>query len=277
MFAVTGATGNVGREVVAELVKRGVPVRAVVRDPSSAAPLPGAELVRGDLTDPASTSAALAGADAVFLLPGYPGSAQAARSAGVRRIVQLSGGSAGSADLANAVTRYMRQTETEVRDSALEWTVLRPTAFMSNALRWLSKLEAGDVLRLPFADVPLALVHPGDIAAVAAVALVEDGHQSMVYRPTGPEALRPEQQVSILGAALGRPLRFEAQPNDEARRELLQSTPPDYVAAFFDFYVNGSLDETTVRPTVEDVTGRPARTFSEWANENAHRFGKAGS
>jgi uncharacterized protein YbjT (DUF2867 family) len=272
MFVVTGATGNVGREVVAELVKRGVPVRAVVRDPSSAAPIEGAELVRGDLTEPAAIGSALRGADGAFLLPGYPGLAEAARSAGVRRIVQLSGGSAGSADLANAVTRYMRRTETEMRDSGLEWTVLRPTAFMSNALRWKAQIAAGDVVRLPFANVPLALTHPADIAAVAALALVEDGHQSMVYRPTGPEALLPQEQVAILATALRRPLRFEAQSNAEARWDMSQSMPANYVAAFFDFYVNGSLDETTVRPTVQDVTGRPARTFPEWAAQNASKF-----
>jgi uncharacterized protein YbjT (DUF2867 family) len=272
MFVVTGATGNVGREVLAELVKRGVPVRAVVRDPASTAPIEGAELVRGDLTEPAALGPALRGADGAFLLPGYTGLAEAARAAGIRRIVQLSGGSAGSADLTNAVTRYMRRTETEMRETDLEWTVLRPTAFMSNALRWKAQIVAGDVVRLPFADVPLALVHPGDIAAVAATALLEDGHQSMIYRPTGPEALLPEDQVAILGKALGRPLRLQAQSNAEAQRTMLQSTPPEYVAAFLDFYVNDSLDETTVRPTVEDVTGRPARTFLEWATRNASKF-----
>src|SRR5690348_8375030 len=164
MFVVTGATGNVGREVVAALVRRGVSVRGVVRDPSSAAPIEGAEFVRGDLTEPATIGSALRGAEGAFVMPGYAGLAEAARSAGVRRIVQLSGGSAGSGDLSNAVTRYMSETEAEMRDSGLEWTVLRPSAFMSNALRWQAQIAAGDVVRLPFADVPLALVHPGDIA-----------------------------------------------------------------------------------------------------------------
>jgi uncharacterized protein YbjT (DUF2867 family) len=272
MFVVTGATGNVGREVVAELVRRGAPVRGVVRDPSSPAAIEGAEFVQGDLTQPATIGSAMRGAEGAFLLPGYSGLAEAARAAGVRRIVQLSGGSAGSADLSNAVTRYMNETEAEMRDSGLEWTVLRPSAFMSNALRWRAQIAAGDVVRLPFADVPIAVVHPGDIAAVAVAALIEDGHQRMIYRPTGPEALVPEEQVAVLAKALGRPLRFQAQTNREARQDMLRSTPPQYVAAFFDFYVNRSLDETTVRSTVDDVTGRPARTFLEWATENASAF-----
>jgi uncharacterized protein YbjT (DUF2867 family) len=270
MFVVTGATGNVGREVVSDLVRRGAPVRALVRDASTR--IDGAETAVGDLGDPASTHEALKGADAVFLLPGYPGMADAARAAGVRRIVQLSGGSAGSSDLANAVTRYMARSEAELRETGLEWTVLRPTAFMSNALRWASQLRIGDVVRLPFASVPLAVVDPGDIAAVAATAMVDDGHVSMIYRPTGPAALLPEEQVAIVGEVLARPLRFQAQSNDEARRDMLATTPPDYVAAFFDFYVNGSLDETTVRTTVSDVVGRPPRTFHEWAAANADRL-----
>lgn len=272
MFVVTGATGNVGREVVSELVRRGLPVRAMVRDPSAVSSLEGAELVQGDLADPSSTRRALEGADALFLLPGYPGVAEAAKSAGVRRIVQLSGGSGGSADRANAVTRYMSDSEAEVSGTGLEWTVLRPVAYMSNALRWLPQLQKGDVVRLPFADVPLACLHPGDLGAVAATAMVDDGHRYMIYRPTGPEALRPEEQVKLLAEILGRPLRFEAQPNAEARREMLTDTPPEYVAAFFDFYVNRSIDETTIRPTVEDVLGRPPRTFRAWVTENADRF-----
>jgi uncharacterized protein YbjT (DUF2867 family) len=272
MFTVAGATGNVGREVVAELVRRGLPTRALVRDLSAASSLEGAELVKGDLTDPGSARRALEGADALFLLPGYPGMAEAAKSAGVGRIVQLSGASGGSADQANAVTRYMSQSEAEVRACGLEWTVLRPVAFMSNALRWLPQLQKGDVVRLPFGDVPLACLHPGDLAAVAATAMVEDGHLCMVYRPTGPEALLLQEQVKVLGEVLGRPLRFEPQTNAEARREMLANTPPEYVAAFFDFAVNRSIDETTVRPTVEDVLGRTPRTFRDWATANAHRF-----
>jgi uncharacterized protein YbjT (DUF2867 family) len=270
MFAVTGATGNVGREVVSALIRRGAPVRAVLRDPSTR--IEGAQTVPGDLTDPASVRAALEGADVAFLLPGYPGLAEAARTAGVRRIVQLSGGSAGQSDMANAVTRYMARTESELRDTGLEWTVLRPSAFMSNAFRWVPQLRDGDVVRLPFATVPIACVDPADIAAVAATAMIDDGHLSMIYRPTGPAALLPEEQVAIVGEVLGRSLRFEAQPNDEARRDMLTTTPPEYVAAFFDFYVNGSLDETTVRPTVRDVTGRTPRSFLEWATANAGRL-----
>jgi uncharacterized protein YbjT (DUF2867 family) len=193
MILVTGATGNVGREVAADLARRGEPVRALVRDPAKASLPVGVHAVAGDLVRPESVRSAFRDVDRLFLLPGYPGVARAAADAGVARIVQLSGGSAGSGDQSNAVTRYMERSEQEVREAEVEWTFLRPCAFMSNTLRWLPQLAAGDVVRAPFGDVPVASVDPADIAAVAVVALVEDGHHAMIYRPTGPESLAPRR------------------------------------------------------------------------------------
>ncbi|WP_433466191.1 NAD(P)H-binding protein [Spirillospora sp. CA-128828] len=274
MILVAGSTGNIGSELVSILAASGEPVRALVRKPppSEAA---GVEYVTGDLDDPASLAPALDGTNGVFLLPGYrdmPGVLAEARRAGVERIVQLSGGSAGSGDMTNAVSRYMIVTERAVHESGLPWTILRPTAFMSNALRWLPQLQAGDTLRLPFANVHTAAVDPHDIAAVAAKALLEDGHAGQIYYPTGPEATRPADQVSVLADVLGRDLRFEAQPDDEARAEMSEQMPVEYVDAFFDFYVGGSLDESVVRSTVQDVTGRPPRTFRQWAEAHADAF-----
>ncbi|WP_119729202.1 NAD(P)H-binding protein [Thermomonospora amylolytica] len=275
MILVTGATGNVGAEVVRALAASGVPVRALVRDASRAEPRPGVEYVTGDLNRPESVKPALDGARALFLLPGYPGLPELlaeARRAGAERAVLLSGGSAGSGDLSNAITRYMAESERAVRESGLAWTFLRPSAFMSNTFQWIPQLRAGDVVRAPFAGVRIANVDPYDIAAVAVAALLTDGHEGKVHLPTGPEALSAADRVRILGSVLGRDLRFEAQPDDEARAEMLKTTPVEYVDAFFDFYVAGSLDESVVRPTVQDVTGRPPRTFEQWALAHAEAF-----
>src|SRR5690349_907955 len=110
VIVVTGATGNVGNEVVRALAAAGQRVRAVTRGGDHPGFPPGAEAVTGDLNDPASLRPALTGAAGVFLLPGYadmPGTLAEARRAGVRRVVQLSGMSAGSGDMGNAITRYM--------------------------------------------------------------------------------------------------------------------------------------------------------------------------
>ena len=92
------------------------------------------------------------------------------------------------------------------------------------------------------------------------------------YRLSGPEALRPAEQVAILGRALGRDLRFEALTDEQARREMSATMPPEYADAFMRFFADGEVDETTVRPTVQEVTGRPPRHFPDWAADNAHRF-----
>ena len=166
----------------------------------------------------------------------------------------------------------MIRSEAAVTGSGLPWTILRPTAFMSNALRWTPQLAAGDVVRAPFATVRTATVDPHDVAAVAAEALLRDGHAGRIYQPTGPESLLPADQVGVLAAVLGRDLRFEAQPDDEARAEMTENIPAAYVDAFFDFYVAGSLDESQVRTTVRDLTGRAARTFEQWASAHADAF-----
>jgi uncharacterized protein YbjT (DUF2867 family) len=271
---VTGATGNIGRELVVALRDRAQSVRALVRGEPPAS-LRGVSVVEGDLEDPPSLRPALAGVQSVFLLPGFrdmPGLLAALRCAGVERVVQLSGVSAGSGDRGNAISAYMIRSEEAVYEAGLPWTILRPVAFMSNTLRWLPKLAAGDVLRLPFASVRTAAVHPADIAAVAAECLLDGGHEGNIYYPTGPESLTGAEQVHVLARVLGRNLKFEAQPDDEARAEMLEHTPIEYVEAFFDFYAAGNLDESQVRSTVHDLTGRAPRTFKQWASEHRDDF-----
>ena len=277
MILVTGANGNVGAEVVRALAEAGEPVRALVRAADRPAPA-GAEGVVGDLNEPASLAPALAGVGGLFLLPGYrdmPGLLAEAARAGVQRVVLLSGGSAGDGDMTNAVSRYMILSEIAVRDSGLPWTILRPAAFMSNAFRWLPQLDAGDVVRVPFATVRTATVDPYDLGRVAAQALLTDGHEGQVYYPTGPQSLLPEEQIRTLGEVLGRKLECVPQSNEEARAEMSGTMPADYVDAFFRFYVDGTLDESQVRRTVREVTGQAPRTFAQWAAAHAGGFAQS--
>jgi uncharacterized protein YbjT (DUF2867 family) len=275
---VTGATGNVGSEVVRALREAGAPTRALVRsaDAGRAALPAGVETAVGDLDDPGSLAAALEGVRNVFLLPGYrdmPGVVAAARAAGVQRVVQLSGGSAGSGDRTNAVTAYMMRSEEAVRESGLEHTILRPAAFMSNAFRWLPQLSSGDVVRVQFPHVRTAVLDPADLGAVAARSLVTDDWLGQILVPTGPESLRPAEQVATLASVLDRDLSVVELDDDETRAQMeADHTPLEYINAFFDFYANGSLDESVVRPTVFEVTGRLPRTFAKWAEAHADAF-----
>lgn len=275
MILVTGAAGNVGGELVRALTGAGQPVRALTRAGREQEFPAGTESVTGDLNQPESMRPALTGAEAMFLYPGYQDMADTlaeARQAGVGRVVLLSGSSAASGDTSNAVSRYMIESEAAVRASGLAWTMVRAFGFMSNTLQWVPQLRAGDLVRAPFAGVPIAMIDPFDIAAVAAAALTAGGHDGRVYTVSGPQALRPADRVRILGEVLGRDLRFEAQPDNEARAEMSAAMPAAYVDAFFDFYVKGTLDESQPRPDVGEVTGRPPRTFRQWAQAHTGPF-----
>ncbi|MEV0145610.1 MULTISPECIES: NAD(P)H-binding protein [unclassified Nonomuraea] len=268
MILVTGATGNVGGEVVRALVGAGEPVRALVREPAG---LPVEQAV-GDLNAPSSLGAALDGVRGVFLLPGYrdmPGLLTRFREAGVERVVLLSSLATVATDTRNAVSQYMIGSETAVRESGLAWTFLRPNAFMSNALRWLPQLRAGNVVKDAFGGVPIASVDPYDIAAVAVRALLDPGHEGRIYPLSGPERLLPAQRLAVLAGVLGRDLRFQALSDEEARADMAGRVPEEYIQAFFSFYSDGTLDESQIYPTVEKVTGAPPRTFHQWAL--AHR------
>ena len=273
MILVTGATGNAGGGVVNGLLELGADVRGLVRPGSEGDLREGAEAAPGDLNDPSSLP--LDGVSAVFLLSGYDGIEQSLslmRDAGVERVVLLSSSAAPTANLDNAVARYHILSERAVQESGLPWTFLRPNSFMSNAYRWLPQLEKGDVIRGPFGDVAISTIHPDDLGAVAARALTAAEHEGQTYRLSGPEALRPGEQVAIMAKYTGRDLRFEAQGNDEARAEMEGQMPKEYVDAFFEFFVDGTVDETTVHPTVKQVTGTESRSFEEWADAHADAF-----
>lgn len=272
---VTGATGNVGSEVVAALVARGAPVRALVRDPADSKLPAGVAAVGGDLELPESLTPALDGARAAFLLGGFgdmPGLLRRVANAGVQRVVLLTSRCVIGGRPDNAVTRMWLDSEAAVRESGVPWTFLHPSGYQSNALRWLPQLRQGDVIRAPWGDVPIAVIDPADIAAVAATVLIEGGHERSALELSGPEALTPGQQIATLAQALGRPLRYEPQTDEEARAEMDADTPAPYVDAFFRFYSDGEFDDSRVVDTVARVTGRPPRRFEQWVDAHAGAF-----
>jgi uncharacterized protein YbjT (DUF2867 family) len=275
MILVTGATGNAGGGVVNGLFEIGADPRGLVREGSESRLPDGAEAAVGDLNDPESLRGPLEGVSAVFLLSGYEGmerTLQLMRDGGVERVVLLSSSAAPTGKLDNAIAAYHIRSEQAVRESGLPWTFLQPNSLMSNAYRWLPQLENDDVIRAPFGDVAISVIDPDDLGAVAARALTTPDHAGRTYRLSGPEALRPAEQVAILATHCGRDLRFAGQTDEEARAEMEQTMPKAYVDAFFEFFSDGLIDETTVHPTVMEVTGRKPHSFEQWAKAHAGAF-----
>lgn len=266
---VTGATGTIGRHLVHQLHEARHPVRALTRTPASADLPAGVEVVAGDLTDPSTLGPVFDGVTAVHLitfggddgepLATGPALVDLATGAGVRRVTVLGGWDEST-------------VEPALRGSTLGWTVLAPGEFMSGALEWADAVREQGVVR-QLATWPSAVVHDADIAAVAVVALTEDGHAGRTYPITGPEALTPAERVRLIGEAVGREVGFE-QLDEDQERERLRSYgyPEDYVEFGIRLATDPPAQAPVVHPTVERVTGRPARTFAQWAVENADAF-----
>ncbi|MFR9721869.1 NAD(P)H-binding protein [Streptomyces sp. MS19] len=277
MILVTGATGNIGRPLLAKLRASGTcgPVRALTRDASRDAFPPGTEAVEGDLTDPASLERALDGVRSLFLLGGTgaeTGLLDAARRAGVEHAVLVSSITVLTHPHLNPARRNLA-TERHLRDSGLEWTILRPTQFASNTLWWADAIRARRAVRVPYADTGLPTIHPADIASVAHAALTAPGHRGSTYALTGPERISPRQQVEAIAAALGRPVGVTPVTREEAHRDMSAFLGDEVAAAVLDLTggdVNAEL--RAVRDTVERVTGAPATPFARWAEENAAAF-----
>ncbi|WP_328439578.1 NAD(P)H-binding protein [Streptomyces sp. NBC_00444] len=281
MIVVTGATGNVGRSLVRILVGAGEPVTATSRSVGEAE-LPE-RVVRkaADLIDAESLRPVLDGADALFLQNGGPSAhrldpahlVDVAKAGGVRRIVLLS--SQGVATRADSASHgeVARSIEDAVRQSGLEWTVLRPGGFASNTYAWAESVRTTRTVTAPFGDVGLPVVDPDDIAAVAALALRAGGqHAGRTYELTGPAAVTPRQQAAAIGAALGEPVRFIEQSRDEARAQMLRFMPEPVVDTTLDILGEPNPAELRISPDTELVLGRAPGTYAGWAERNAAAF-----
>lgn len=279
---ITGATGHVGRELLSQLSAMGRSVRAMTRRPEAIGASPHVEVVRGDFDDPRGLDAALAGVDAVFAMSAQAifaaptpthdeALAAACRRAGVRRIVKLSALGGGGDDPESPIVRWVRAAEAAVIESGAEWTLLRPGRFMSNTLGWAPMIRRGDVVSIPMAHRRTASIDPADVARVAALALTQPGHAGRSYELSGPEALTPADELAILAEVLGRPLTLNALSNDAARAGMLRYGMPEHVVDVI-LADRDSQRGAEVLSTVRDVTGRPARTFSEWARSQRAAF-----
>ncbi|RDI65928.1 NAD(P)H-binding protein [Nocardia pseudobrasiliensis] len=274
MIVVTGATGNVGRALVRELVDAGERVTAVSRSLGAGDVPDGVTRHRADLARPAELAAALTGATALFLLTSgeYLGAGgdlakvlKMARDKGIRRVVLLSSQGVGTG-------RHPADLEEAVAASGLPWTLLRPAGFASNALQWAESVRAQRFIAAPFADVALPVVDPADIAAVAARVLREAGHAGRTYVLTGPEPISPRAQAEAIGAAIGEPVRFAELSRAEARAAMVRFMPAPVVEHTLGILGEPTPAELRVEPAVAEVLGRPARSFAEWAERNAAAF-----
>ncbi|TDU01988.1 uncharacterized protein YbjT (DUF2867 family) [Streptomyces sp. 846.5] len=281
MILVTAATGNIGRELTRELDANGAKFRILVRDPARAAGLSErAERAVGDLGDPATLTPAFDGVDKLFLLTQGIGTHHttlaiaAAEAAGVSHIVHLSSFNV-LGDPMPAMGRWHHQREEIIRACGIPATFLRPGGFMTNALDWLPTIREGGFVLDPVGPGRYAPIDPVDIAAVAALALTEDGHQDTEYVLTGDELFTVAEQVRIIARTIGRDIevREAATPADAVRSRFPNGAPQALADAITEGFTLMRADTVGFRTdTVERLLGRRPRTFADWCARNADLF-----
>ncbi|WP_369173558.1 NAD(P)H-binding protein [Streptomyces sp. R28] len=281
MILVTGATGTIGSEVVRQLAARGEKVRALTRDPAAARVPSGVETAPGHHRDRASVEEAMAGADAAFLVGVFGpddaehdrGLVEAARAAGVRRIVKLSSIGTGDPRLGGFGTWHLPGEEA-VRASGLEWTVLRPSSFASNTLAWAQAVRDGTPAPNLMSDGEQGVVDPRDVSEAAVTALLDPRHTGRTYTLTGPETISAGDQAVVLKEILGRPVELLQLTGSQRREQLLGA---GLGAAYADSLMAGARfieagGNAVVTEDLPQLLGRPARTYREWARDNQELF-----
>jgi uncharacterized protein YbjT (DUF2867 family) len=283
MILVTGATGNVGREVVNLLLAAGQTVAAVTRNPANADLPDGANVVRGDPSRPATLTSALGGVHTILLSPRALGDSTAgaataellllAAEQGAQRAVVLSavtvedgGGYRHFADAFKAV-------EDAAKASGLEWTILRCAPFDANTLVWAPQIRATGIVRGAYGDAKTSPIHERDIAAVSARALVDPAHGGLTHVLTGPQSLTQREQVRLIGEAIGRDLSWEESPAQQVRQAMIARGVPEHIPDRMLGYMADRVRQPgPTSDTVTRILGRPALTFAQWATEHAIAF-----
>ena len=270
---VTGARGNVGRRVLQRLYAAGHSLRASGRNPAELDVPEGVETVALDLNDPETFVAALAGVSKVLLYAEPDGIVKfldEAEKAGVEQVVLLSSNTVGlpGADQ-DPLAHHHLLVEEAVVTSGLNYTILRPGAFMSNAFGWSYSLQAGDTIDQVFPEAQVAPVHEDDIADVAVIALTEKKLQDEIVDLTGPESLTFRQELEIVGEVLGRKLVINGLTREEGEAQMSNFVPPPVLTSLLNQWeaAVGVVADTSA--TAERITGKPARTFRQWVEEHA--------
>lgn len=278
---IIGATGNIGRQVITQLLAANARVRALTRHPEAADFPAEVEIVRGDLAAPETLDAALTGVDKAFLLWTAPPTAVAAAIERIARyaphLVLFTAPHQTPHPFfqqPNPIATLHKELERRVLEAGLRCTILRSGMFALNAKFWWGeRIRAGaEVIRWPYADAPTQPTDERDLAAVAVQALCEEGHEGKDYIITGPQSLTQAEQVRILGEAIGRSLHLEEITPDEARTELQSVIPAPAINMLLNAWQAALGQPAYITSTVEEITGTPARTFRAWASQNASAF-----
>ena len=283
MILITGASGNVGREVLKQMATTGVKVRAAFQSVSKAAIAPsGVDIVTMDYNQPQTLQAALKGVERVFLVgpptPNLPTLERKAideiKQSEARYVVKLSamGGRAA------IFPRQHADSEDYIKSSGLTYTFLRPNGFMQNFVTYnAATINTQNAFYGSQGDGKVSHIDLRDIAAVAVKALTESGHEGKTYTLTGPEALSNARVAEILSEDTGREIKYVDLPDEQFKQALIQAGLPEWSAdALVDlqrFYREGGASAVT--GDVEKLLRRKPISFEQFSRDYAQAFQRA--
>jgi len=287
MILVTGATGNVGTEVIKKLAESKRPIRAFIRNRTQASHItqPGVEIVEGDFAKPKTFARALDGVETLFLLT--PSSAEAeqqqcnfvdaAQKSKVKHIVKLSQLGA-SSNAAGRFQRYHGAVENYITKSKIPYTFLRPNLFMQGLLNFRPTIASQGVFFGPVSQARISIVDVRDIGAVAAKTLAEPRHEGKAYDLTGPETLTQAEMAEQLSQAVGKPIKHVEVSPEVMKEALSKNGMPAWqaegVVEDYERYRKGEGEH--ISSAIHDITGYEATYFAQFALDNAAKFaGKA--
>ncbi|MDB5514818.1 MAG: hypothetical protein JWQ17_1576 [Tardiphaga sp.] len=284
MILVTGATGLNGSALLRLLSAKGIATRALVRSRARAeaiAALHGVEIVEGDMARPETLGVALRDVDRAMLISSsdpvmlevQSGFIDAARAAGVKHVVKLSGI---MPDLTSPFrfARMHGEIERRLEASGMAFTHLRAGEFMPAYFRQVPSIVARGAMFLPMEDARIASIDVSDIAEIAALALTGSGHEGKTYPLTGPEALTMAEVAEKLSAATGKTIRYVNVAPEEARKAQLAAGMPPYLAdALVELFAERRKGkEAQVSAMAQTLLGRRPTSFDEFAVRHAAIF-----
>jgi uncharacterized protein YbjT (DUF2867 family) len=277
---VTGATGNTGSLLVPALLSAGVDVRIFVRNEAKAKPLKdlGAEVVLGDLDQPETILSAVKNVDKIYLLT-WNGETQleqaknvidAAKKSGNPHIIRHSMWGPEN----SRIIKQGYKIEEMLKASGLPWTILKPTFYMQNTMMAAQTISSDGVIYWDMKDGKLGMIDVRDIADTAFEVITGEGHENKSYILTGPEAISFNDVAKTFSGVLDNDIKYINVPGEAALQAMVGMGVPEWIAKGYVELSEGFSENfaNSTTKNVEILTGHPARSFEQFANDFAQVF-----
>jgi uncharacterized protein YbjT (DUF2867 family) len=281
---VTGGTGKVGSEVIKELVKRNVSVRALVRKPEASTTMPeGIEVSLGDLLDPVAIRKSLDGIDKLYLLNAVVPDEltqgliayDLAKKLKLKQIVYHS---VFKVEEFKDVPHFAAKLaiENALHEFNLPFTIIRPNYFFQNDVSLKDPLMKAGMYPMPLGTPGVSAVDTRDIAEAAAIALTRDGHLGKTYNLNGPEILSGKKVASIWSRLLGKEIGYPGEDLDSFEEQMRKSAPSwsafDIRMMFQGYLERGFVAEDADVETLARLLGHPPRRYEDFAKETVEAW-----